>query len=89
MKAKSRELLLTTKVANDWSDAFDQRVDELIALVGRVDTEEGVFKTVELMDVYHDGHNPPADASRPARKRARRRALPNPDRPFEFVVFRN
>lgn len=86
MKQKSRELLVTTRVAQAWQGAFDQKVDELMTLVSKVDTEEVVQQSIELLDVYrHDTVN--ATRRKPGK---RSKARDGADaRPFEFVVGRN
>lgn len=86
MKQKSRELLVTTKVAQAWQGAFDQRVDELMVLVSQVDTEDAVQRSTELLDVYH--HDTTPAARRKAGKRAKS-GLSGEQRPFEFLVGRN
>ena len=86
MKQKSRELLVTTKVAQAWQGAFDQRVDELMDLVSTVDSIECVQGCTELLDVYRH------DASPAARRKSSKRAKAAPGaecRPFEFLVGRN
>ncbi|HLO70464.1 MAG TPA: hypothetical protein VK167_06325 [Flavipsychrobacter sp.] len=80
MKQTSRELLVTTKAARHWQDDFDQRVEELMAVVNKVDTDEQVEHASELMDVYRSKSK--------AKKQKRKKADPT-DRPFEFLVFRN
>lgn len=80
MKQTSRELLVTTKVARHWQGDFDQRVEELMAVVNKVDTDEQVEHASELMDVYRSKSK--------AKKQKRKKADPA-DRPFEFLVFRN
>lgn len=80
MKQKTRELLVTTKVAQNWSDDFDQKVDELINLVSKLDTEGNVQLATETLDVYHNTNPKP---------KLRRKKLPQNGRPFEFIVFRN
>lgn len=77
---KTRELLVTTKAARKWDNNFEQKVDELITIVSKLDTESSVRTATETMDVYQ--HN----TSKP---KARRRKLPAQERPFAFLVFRN
>jgi hypothetical protein len=81
MKHNSRELLVTTKVAQNWQDDFDQQVDGLMSLISKVDNDINVQNAAELMDVYHN-----STIERP--KKARKKAAQN-ERPFEFIVFRN
>lgn len=77
---KTRELLLTTKVAQKWRNDFEQRVEELMDMVTKVDNEKNVQHNSEVLDVYNSNHQP----SRPKKKR-----YPASNRPFEFLVFRN
>lgn len=81
--SRSRELLVTTKVAQQWRDNFNREVDVLIAIIGTVDNDAGVSAATELMDVYHPA---PVAASR---KKARRLRQSPAVKPFEFTVFRN
>jgi hypothetical protein len=78
---KTRELLVTTKVAQHWQDDFDQRVDELMNIVTQVDNEAQVQIVSETLDVYHSSLNKVP--------KNRRKKLPQSERPFEFLVFRN
>ena len=81
MKQTTRELLVTTKVAQSWRDDFDSNVDGLMSIVSKVDNQEQVDKATERMDVYHNtiDHEP---SSSPQKKQ-------DGERPFEFTVFRN
>lgn len=83
MKYQSRELLVTTKVAQAWHDSFDQKVDELMDIVGRIDTAEQVQRSVELLNVYHD------TTTKNPRKLKRKLRQTEKERPFEFILFRN
>ena len=78
---KTRELLVTTKVAQHWNDDFEQRVDELINIVSKVDTDLHVQLAAETLDVYHNSSQKPS--------KTRRKKMIQQDRPFEFLVFRN
>lgn len=78
---KTRELLVTTKVAQNWNDEFEQRVEELMNMVSRIDTEQQVLNVSEIMDVYHNTKHKPS--------KQRRKKIVQSDRPFEFLVFRN
>ncbi len=81
MKQTSRELLVTTKAAQNWQEQdFEQRVEELMAVVNKVDTDEQVEHASELMDVYRTKNK---------QKRAKRKKADPAGRPFEFLVFRN
>ncbi len=81
--SRSRELLVTTKVAQQWQDNFNREVDVLIAVIGTVDNDANVSAATEVMDVYHPA---PVETSRKKTKRFRQSpAL----KPFEFTVFRN
>ncbi|XZF12639.1 hypothetical protein ACTHGU_12690 [Chitinophagaceae bacterium MMS25-I14] len=82
MKHHSRELLVTTKVAQNWQDDFDQQVDGLMSLISKVDNDANVQNAAELMDVYHN-----TTTDRP--KKAGKKTKAGTERPFEFVVFRN
>ena len=82
MKQQVRELLVTAKVAQGWEGQFDQRVDELIDLVNKVDTEKQVTHAGELLDVYHKIRQKPG---RPKKKKLGDCC----EKPFEFLVFRN
>jgi len=82
MKQHTRELLVTTKVAQTWHSDFEQRVDELMSIVSKVDNEQDVQRASELMDVYHNTTQKPLKAGK-------RKKLVQSDRPFEFLVFRN
>ena len=77
---KTRELLVTTKVAQHWNDEFEERVDELINIVSKVDTDSKMQQATETLDVYHNN----------TQKSVGRRKKPlQSERPFEFLVFRN
>jgi hypothetical protein len=82
MKQHARELLVTAKVAQDWQGHFDQRVDELMELVNRVDTEKQIRDAGELLDVYHKTRQQLV-------KTKKKKAADCCDKPFEFLVFRN
>ncbi len=81
MKQTTRELLVTTKVAQSWRDDFDSNVDDLMSIVSKVDNQEQVDKATERMDVYHNTVEQPS--SSPRKKHS------DGERPFEFTVFRN
>jgi hypothetical protein len=78
---KQRELLVTAKAAQTWNDHFNEKVEELMALVGKVDTEKQVQRAAELLDVYHKTKQKPV--------KGRKKKSDASDRPFEFLVFRN
>ena len=82
MKQQVRELLVTAKVAQHWSDNFDERVEELMLLVNKVDTDKQVHNAGELLDVYHTTKQTPAKF----RKKKQQDCC---SKPFEFFVFRN
>ncbi len=82
MHKTTRELLLTTKSARQWQDAFDQQVDAIIETINRVDTLDEVARTTEVLDVYH--HTALHTSSSTRRSR-----MLFGDRPFEFLAFRN
>ena len=81
MKQTTRELLVTTKVAEKWQDDFEQRVEELITVISKIDTDESVVLASETMDVYR--------AKNKNAKKSRKRKADMESRPFEFLVFRN
>ena len=81
MKPQVRELLVTAKVAQNWHDHFNEKVEELMVLVNKVDTEKQVLKSGELLDVYHKIKQKPK-----ARKKKHTDCC---DKPFEFLVFGN
>lgn len=82
MKQSTRELLVTTKVAQSWHDDFDRNVDELMELFSKIDDEKHVDSATELLNVYHN-------TTQEAQKSAKRKKMVQNDRPFEFLVFRN
>ena len=82
MKQQIRELLVTAKVAQHWSDSFEERIEELMTLVSKVDTDKQIMDAGELLDVYHKTKQTPAKA----RKKKQQECC---DKPFEFLVFRN
>lgn len=81
MKQKTRELLVTTKVAQSWQDSFDSNVDELMSIVSRVDNEKHVKKVTELIDVYHH-------AVEKQTMDEHKKHTPT-GKPFEFIIFNN
>ncbi len=83
MKQQARELLVTTKVAQHWQEDFEQKVEELMLIVSKVDNEKQVNVASEMMDVYHDKTEYTASA------KPRKRKVRISGRPFEFLVFRN
>ncbi len=74
---------MTTKVAQQWQDDFDQQVNVLIKIVSKVDTESIIDHATELMNVYH--HTALATSKRKGKKLKQDLQ----DKPFEFIVFRN
>lgn len=82
MKQSTRELLVTTKVAQSWHEDFDRNVDELMNLFSKVDDEKHVEDATELLNVYHN-------KTQEAQKSAKRKKMVQNERPFEFLVFRN
>jgi hypothetical protein len=82
MKQQVREILVTAKVAQTWNGNFNERVEELMDLVSRVDTDKQILDAGDLLDVYHKSKQKTA--------KARKKKITDPfDRPFEFFVFRN
>lgn len=83
MKQQTRELLVTTKVAQHWQGDFDQKVDELISIVAKVDNEQHVIEACELLDVYQKTRQKLKKAGK------KKKQADEIDKPFEFLVFRN
>lgn len=81
MKQTTRELLVTTKVAESWQQNFDSNVEGLMSIVSKVDNHDHVDKVTELLDVYHNSKD--TSLSPDPHKKI------NSGRPFEFTVFRN
>jgi hypothetical protein len=82
MKQQVRELLVTAKVAQNWHGHFNEKVEELMVLVNKVDTDKHVLETGELLDVYKKVKQKPI--------RNRKRKLNDCfQKPFEFLVFCN
>lgn len=81
MKHTTRELLVTTKVAESWQQNFDSNVDGLMSLVSKVDNQLHVESVTEVLDVYHSGVDEQAETGRQKKHLS--------SRPFEFTVFRN
>jgi hypothetical protein len=81
MKPQVRELLVTAKVAQNWQSLFNEKVEELMVLVNKVDTDKQVLESGELLDVYHKTKLKPK-----ARKKKHADCC---DKPFEFLVFCN
>jgi len=82
MKQQVRELLVTAKVAQNWHGHFDQKVEELMVIVNKVDTDKQVLEAGEVLDVYHK------TKQKPAKNRKKKLSDPH-EKPFEFLVFRN
>ncbi|MCB0696431.1 MAG: hypothetical protein KDC07_03645 [Chitinophagaceae bacterium] len=82
MKQTTRELLVTTKVAESWQQNFDGNVDGLMLLVSKVDNQQHVENVTELLNVYR---NQVEDLSTPQAHKKQESSW----RPFEFTVFRN
>lgn len=82
MKQQVRELLVTAKVAQNWQDHFSEKVEELMTLVNKVDTDKQVLGSTELLDVYHK--------TKQKTPKGRKKKLSDCcEKPFEFLVFRN
>lgn len=81
MKPQVRELLVTAKVAQNWHDHFNEKVEELMVLVNKVDTDKQVLEAGELLDVYHKTRQKP--------KLRKKKNADCCDKPFEFLVFCN
>lgn len=82
MKQQVRELLVTAKVAQNWQNRFNEKVEELMLLVNKVDTDKQVQEAGELLDVYHK-------SKQKASKVRKKRLSDCCEKPFEFLVFRN
>ncbi len=82
MKQSARELLVTTKVAQNWQDDFDKNIDELMEIVEKVDKDEFIDNAAELLDVYHN-------TTKESQNSKKRKKMVQNHRPFEFLVFRN
>jgi capsular polysaccharide biosynthesis protein len=82
MKQQVRELLVTAKVAQNWKDHFNEKVEELMVLVNKVDTYKQVLESGELLDVYHKTKLKPA-------KLQKKKLSDCCEKPFEFLVFCN
>jgi hypothetical protein len=82
MKQQVRELLVTAKVAQNWHDHFNEKVEELMVLVNKIDTDKQVLDSGELLDVYHKTKQTPAKA-------IKKKLSDCCEKPFEFLVFRN
>lgn len=80
MKQHTRELLVTTKAAEHWQGDFEQRVDELMLIISKVDNEQQVQQAAEMLDVYHNNRK---------KTKRKKKLVASHDRPFEFIVFRN
>lgn len=81
MKQQVRELLVTTKAAEHWQDNFDEKVDELMCIITKVDTQQQVQHAGELLNVYQKSKKKPRKNTKAAHT--------TQDKPFEFLVFRN
>jgi hypothetical protein len=82
MKQQVRELLVTAKAAQNWHSLFNEKVEELMVLVNKVDNDKQILNSGELLDVYHKTRLKPA--------RLRKKKLADCcDKPFEFLVFCN
>lgn len=82
MKQQVRELLVTANVARKWENQFNEKVEELMDLVNKVDTETQVMVSGELLDVYQKWRQKPG-------KNFRKKLADYSDKPFEFLVFCN
>jgi hypothetical protein len=82
MNEQVRELLVTASAAEKWSDSFDQKVDELMELVNRADTDQKIQQSCEMLDVYRKKRQKPA-------KLKKKKLSDCCGKPFEFLVFSN
>lgn len=81
MKQQVRELLVTTKTAQNWKGQFEKNVDDLMEIVNKIDTEKNILEAGETLDVYHKTRQKP--------KARKKKLTDSSDKPFEFFVFRN
>jgi hypothetical protein len=82
MKQQVRELLVTAKVAKNWHDHFNEKVEELMVLVNKIDNDKQVLEAGELLDVYHKTKQKPA-------KLRKKKLTDCCEKPFEFLVCCN
>jgi len=82
MKQQIRELLVTAKVAKNWQGHFNEKVEELMVLVNKIDNDKQVLEAGELLDVYHKTKQKPA-------KLRKKKLTDCCEKPFEFLVFCN
>ena len=82
MKQQVRELLVTAKVAQNWHGLFNEKVEELMALVNKIDNDKQILGAGELLDVYHKTKVKPG-------KLKKKKLSDCCDKPFEFLVFCN
>jgi len=83
MPNSTRELLLTTKAAQQWKSNFDLQVDAIIQVINHVDNTNEIVRTTEVLDVYHHS------AIHASTAHKRRSRVITGKRPFEFLTFRN
>lgn len=81
MKNQTREVLLMTRTAQQWQDDFEEKIAELMEIIGKVDTKEQFKLTTETMNVYHE--TPDTTNALKRTKIAARK------RPFQFTAFMN
>ena len=81
--SRQRELLVNAKVAHQWEETFDFKIDELMAIIDKIDTEKNMLLIAELLDVYRKTNQTPVNL--------KRKVFTNNccDKQFEFLVFRN
>lgn len=82
MKPQVRELLVTAKVAQNWHEHFNEKVEELMGIVNKIDTDKNILAAGELLDVYHKSKQKPV-------RHRKKKITDSSDKPFEFLVFRN
>ncbi len=82
MNQQVRELLLTARAAENWNEQFNEKVEELMSLVSKIDTEQQISNAGEIMDVYHKTKMRP---QLPLNKKSNDCC----DKPFKFIVFCN
>ncbi len=82
MKSQVRELLVTAKFAQSWHGQFNEKVEELMGIVNKIDTDKQILGAGELLDVYNKKKQKPA-------KLRKKKTSDCCDKPFEFMIFCN
>jgi hypothetical protein len=82
MNQQVRELLLTARATEHWNEQFNEKVEELMALVSKIDTDQQIRNAGEVMDVYRKTKERP---KLPINKSSSECC----EKPFKFIVFSN